>query len=289
LVVVDAGQLETCSLKLCLQKQQTLPDEEATIAALILASDNTQMTMMASGQQAYPVYITLGNIDKDIRRKPSHRANVLLGYLPVDEFKDVASDNDRQRLKGELVHRTKEILLEPLKEASWKGVQRWCADKRLRQVYPIVAAYVADWPEQCLMTCSKESGCPVCTTNRARRGDYDNSAPMCGRRETLDALRAFHEHDELGELRELHLKPWWPWWADIPYVNLSACITPDLLHQLHQGIFKSHILEWLAKIISPKVVDERFMAMPRAEGMTHFGQGVTGISTWTGWRDSSYR
>jgi hypothetical protein len=109
--------------------QQTLPDKEATIAALILASDKTQMTMMASGQQAYPVYVTLGNIEKDIRRKPSHRANVLLGYLPIDDFKDVANDNNRQRLKGELVHCAMKILLEPLKEALWKGVQMWCADK----------------------------------------------------------------------------------------------------------------------------------------------------------------
>jgi hypothetical protein len=262
--------------------QQTLPDREATIAALILASDKTQMTMMASGQQVYPVYATLGNIDKDIRRKPSHRANVLLGYLPVDDFKDVASDNDRQRLKGELIHRAMEILLEPLKEASWKGVEMWCTDKRLRRVYPIIAAYVADWPEQCLMTCSMESGCPVCTTKRPGRGDYDNPAPMRGRRETMDALRAFHEHDDLGELRQLNLKPWWPWWADIPYVNLSACITPDLLHQLHQGIFKTHILQWLAKIVGPKTLDERFIAMPKAEGMTHFGRGVTEISSWTG-------
>jgi hypothetical protein len=44
----------------------------ATIASLILATDQTCLSVMCGGQKAYPVYATLGNIKKDIRRKPSH-------------------------------------------------------------------------------------------------------------------------------------------------------------------------------------------------------------------------
>jgi len=30
---------------------------------------------------AYPIYLMIGNIPKDIRRKPSHHAQLLLGYI----------------------------------------------------------------------------------------------------------------------------------------------------------------------------------------------------------------
>ncbi|CCO35903.1 hypothetical protein BN14_10024 [Rhizoctonia solani AG-1 IB] len=135
--------------------QERLGDKgAATIAAIILASDQTNLSIICGGQKAYPVYATLGNVSKSIRRKQSKRATILLGYLPVEDFSDIKDSAERQRLKDELVHRSMEVLLEPLKTASIDGVGIWCADGQLRRVFPIVAAYMADWPEQNLMACS---------------------------------------------------------------------------------------------------------------------------------------
>lgn len=264
--------------------QQKLGDKgAATIAALILASDKTNLSIICGGQQAYPVYVTLGNISKSTRRKLNKRATVLLGYLPIDDFEDIEDAEERRRLKGELVHRSMEHLLEPLKTASVEGVDMWCADGRLRRVYPMIAAFVADWPEQNLMACTKEGSCPVCKTKREGRGDHRQSAPLRERGETLEALMAYFDNDnDPGELEDLSLKPVWPWWATIPGVNLSACITPDLLHQLYQGIFKTHLLKWLRFLLGDDVIDDAFKAMPRAEGMRHFTRGITTVKQWTG-------
>ncbi|KAF8755571.1 Zn-finger protein [Rhizoctonia solani] len=224
------------------------------------------------GIQAYPVMVSIGNISKDIRRKPSMHATVLLGYLPVEEFKDVGDEKLGQQLKGELRHRAMEKLLEPLKKASKEGVLMWCADGRQRRAYPILAAYIGDSPEQHDMACSVRSGCPVCTTLKENRGTYPQNAPLRQKSEVLLTIQKWKDGLlSTDKLREHGLKPWWPFWANLPYVNLGDCLTPDLLHQLYKGLFWTHLMEWIKEPeLLGKSADARFKSMPRAHGMRHF-------------------
>lgn len=50
-------------------------------------------------------------------------------------------------------------------------------------------------------------------------------------------------------------------------MDFPSCITPDILHQFHKGVFKSYIVEWVEEILGEAVLNERFMAMPRAKDL----------------------
>ncbi|KAG9092987.1 hypothetical protein FRC06_011717 [Ceratobasidium sp. 370] len=253
--------------------QLRIPDKSATIVPLIISSDRTTLSIMAGGQEAYPVYITVANIKKSVRRETNRNATVLLAYLPVDEFDNAPSAQEKVRLKHTLTHRAMEKVTEPLHTASKEGVKMLCADGQFRRGYLIVASATLDWKEQCTK-CGKEG-----------KGRGDNTlAPPRSSRETLEALLRHFNSGSLRELNKLGLKPWWPWWANLPYVDFHASLMLDLLHQLHQGMIKKHLMRWLEFTIGKHELDACFIAMPQAGVMRHFREGISKLTRqWTGW------
>ncbi|KAF9043522.1 hypothetical protein BDZ89DRAFT_901033, partial [Hymenopellis radicata] len=134
-----------------------------TLAPLIFSTDKTQLTQFSGSRQAYPVYLTLGNIPNRLRRKPSAMASILVAYLPVDKMsKGRISKRDMGSRYQRLFHAAMAHIMEPLKEAGQNGVEMTSGDGAVRMVHPVLASYVADYPEQCLVTCAKYGTCPKC-------------------------------------------------------------------------------------------------------------------------------
>ncbi|TFK59487.1 hypothetical protein BDN72DRAFT_780643, partial [Pluteus cervinus] len=152
--------------------QSRIPNKNGTIAPVIIATDKTQLTQFSGSKTAYPVYLTIGNLPKAIRRKPSQQACILIAYLSVDKIDRTLMSNDEHRSRSQrLFHEAMRIILEPLKTAGKEGVEMASSNGDIRLVFPILAAYVADYPEQCLVTCSKYGTCPKCRCPAKELGD----------------------------------------------------------------------------------------------------------------------
>ncbi|KAF8596890.1 hypothetical protein BDV93DRAFT_454099, partial [Ceratobasidium sp. AG-I] len=263
----------------------------STVVPVVLASDKTHLTNQMGGKEAWPVYLTIGNIPKDVRKRVSSHSSILIGYLPVTRlsiFKDSNRGDER------LFHECMRILLKPLVDAGRNGVLLPCADGFLRKCFPVLMGYIADNPEQCLISCCKENRCHICTVHPNQRGD-----PYCSEmlnpsgepvrirdpQETIDLL-LYYENGRHGavEFENQGLKPFGlPFWSDLPHCNIYTCLAPDLLHQLHRGVFYDHVLSWCREVAqNDEEIDRRMAAIPSHPSLRHFGAGFSKLKQTTG-------
>ncbi|KAG1892025.1 hypothetical protein F4604DRAFT_1875493 [Suillus subluteus] len=247
------------------EKQKALP-EGATIAPIILSSDKMSLSQFRGDKSAWPVYMSIGNIAKAKRRQASARATVLIGYLPASKL-DCFTPDARSLAGYRLFHHCMALLLQPLIGAGSDGVEMVCVDSWVRP-------YVADFPEQCLVSCCKENRCLKCLVAANERGDALNSAMR-------DPERKIGQHPPEFEANGLHAV-YKPFWADLPHADIFLAFTPDLLHQLHKGVFKDHLVKWCLDIIGEDEMDARFKAIPNYPGLQHFKKGISSVKQWTG-------
>lgn len=173
-------------------------------------------------------------------------------------------------------------LLRPLVAAGKDGVEMICADGFVRKVFPILAAYVADHPEQCLVACCNENRCPKCLVARDKLGQPEFSP----KRSVDSVLDAIHDaaFGETAEATRQGIRPNRPFWEDLPHSDIFSSFAPDLLHQLHKGVFKDHVVKWATECLEggEKEIDLRFRAIPRGNNLRHFKKGISLVSQWTG-------
>lgn len=88
---------------------------------------------------------------------------MLITYLPEDKCVGQNLSREEQSARVHcLFHRSMWVVLEPLIKAGLEGMEMVEGDGNVHSDHLILACYIADYPEQCLVTCSKLGTCPKC-------------------------------------------------------------------------------------------------------------------------------
>ncbi|KAJ3859650.1 hypothetical protein EV359DRAFT_50531 [Lentinula novae-zelandiae] len=244
----------------------------ATIIPVILSSDKTQVTLFWN-KTAYPVYLTIGNLPKEIRRKPSHQGQILLAYLPTSKLAHITNKAQRRRTVANLFHACMTHLVAPLKEAGIHGIDMRSGDGVRRRCHPILAAYVGDYPEQILVTCAYSGDCPICMSTKEDLGEFPCTSPFRDPEKSVAATKLIGTNGWVQSCLDANIKPvQHPFWEDLPFTNIFRSITPDILHQMYQGVMK-HLIGWITSICGANEIDAR---------VCQFHKGISTLSRVSG-------
>ena len=147
------------------------------LVPIILGSDKTTVSVATGHNEYYPLYLSLGSVHNNIRR--AHRGAVaLIAFLAIPKSKyrflkmrlatdyrstaDRAHTNDVQfrKFRRQLFHSTLSKILESLKPAMTTPEVVRCFDDHFRKAIYSLGPYIADYPEQVLLTCIVQGWCP---------------------------------------------------------------------------------------------------------------------------------
>ncbi|KAH9039148.1 hypothetical protein EDB85DRAFT_2072572 [Lactarius pseudohatsudake] len=254
---------------------------------IILGSDKTTVSVAMGQTDYYPLYLSIGNLHNNLRW--SHRGGVALaGFLAIAQTEKRYSDNPGfRKFHCQLFHTSLARILSSLCPGMSEPEVVRCADGFHRRVIYGLGPYIADYPEQVLISGIVTNWCPKCT---AHRDDLETLGTPRSREQT-DALR---ELLGLGELWRLYgvVGDVEPFTDDFPRADIYELLSPDLLHQIIKGTFKDHLVHWVTVYVRRKHpgapgkvildnIDRRIAAAPPFTGLRRFPEG-RGFKQWTG-------
>ena len=205
-----------------------------------------------------------------------------MGYIPTTKLKHIKNNAARCRALANLFHSCLRKVLSPIESYGETGIAMATGDGIWYRCHPVLATFIGDYPEQSLVACTPNGRCPKCTVPRNEIGS-NIRFPLRNFRAAVDIF-ALSDGDPTAFHVACHnasLKPTYhPFWTCLPFFNIFLSITPDILHQLHQGILK-HMVRWLAGLGSTEI-DARCSRLPPNHNARHFRNGFTWLSKLTG-------
>jgi hypothetical protein len=141
----------------------------------VLGSDKTTVSVGTGNTEFYPFYSGVGNIHNSTRR--AHREGITITAflnIPKSEFirividasdgtiatQDHAKSTAFRKFRRQLFHASLQHILSPLKPHMTVPRVTRCADGHFRRCIYGLGPYIADYPEQALLTNIVQNWCP---------------------------------------------------------------------------------------------------------------------------------
>jgi hypothetical protein len=254
---------------------------------VIATSDKTPLTIGSGNREMHPVLLSLANIEASVRMKATSHAFSLAAYLPIPKFLHVAPPIHAV-LSARIYHICISIIVRNLKVAEADGILMSDPWGNLRLCHTPLASWIADLPEQRLISGVLGNQSPISEATLDNFGE-GNPSPRRTRELTIARIRQacmtaepaiipqFIKACQPLGLNGVHQ----PFWRDWGLADPSKFLTPDALHQWHKFSF-DHILKWVINIMGGEELDRRMAALQPCIGIRHWANGISKLKQCTG-------
>ncbi|KAF8548502.1 hypothetical protein OG21DRAFT_1489339 [Imleria badia] len=242
---------------------------------------------MSGNRMAYPLLISLTNIDPEIRSKTSMHTYLLLALLPIAKFTHKQT-HIWSLLQDRLTHAALNNALEPLKMAACVGYMMSGPIGNLRYCYTLLAAYIADMPEQTLLAGVGPKASLFTTATLKHFGDPTLHDPRTGSH-TLTAIRKASKKCSSKDYKEFLkaakslslngvVEPCWDEW---PLSCPSRFLHVEPLHHFHRFAW-DHDVKCCIKVVTAPEIDFHFSLLQTTIGYHVFDDGISKLKQVTG-------
>ena len=183
---------------------------------------------------------------------------MLIGYLPTTKLEMIENKSACQRTLVNLFHSCVRHILEPISSYGETGIVMLSGDGVWHHCHPILACFVSDYSEQALVTCTYFGCWSKCQVPPGQLGEQIHFPTQDYNKAVEAYLLADRDvHTFYAACLKQDLKPvFHPFWESLPLVNIFLLITPNVLHQLLQGVMK-HLIYWItsSSVFGPAVIN----------------------------------
>ncbi|KAF8593279.1 hypothetical protein BDV93DRAFT_482507 [Ceratobasidium sp. AG-I] len=264
-------------------------------------SDATVLSQFSGDVQAHGVYMSLGNINKEVRADISNGAWLLVALIPKSKWtKTLAGYGkipEKERtallhlLNRRLFHRCLEKLTEPFQ--CTEPHEALDPEGNTRLVQYELSIYGADLEEQCHIAGTARNTCPQCIAQGSTLGNPECQCIRSSESILRDikkifrdynttfkrnpTMRQFLEQCKKYDLNGVHK----PFWRRLPDFDICKVLSPDMLHGVHKMFF-DHIYKWNVNGLGLRESDTRLIAQIPTAGERSFPQGASKLQQLSG-------
>jgi len=252
----------------------------AMILPVICACDKTYLTKISGDQDGWPLDLTIANIRRDVHQVPKQHSLILVRLIPRPQKGGGNIEEAWHTPVGTVLSQLRHL------DITGPGFKRDCADGFQRQCYPLLVAWVGDYPEQVLVAQVSYGSCPICGIPKDVRMGHSTLR-------SLDNSRSQHISWDLlvdinmSTLHSLGVHPIRNQFSQYPLCNVYWLWKPDELHLLLMGFVKD-LLNWLLKYLKAwnvkNQLDNQFTSVPPYPDLQHFSKPFDSLKSgpWQG-------
>ena len=199
---------------------------------------------------------------------------------------------EQQVHNREVLRKVFELIFRPLDALFNTGKLMLCADGRMRQCYPVICAWTADYFENIHLHSIKQPHCPVCEAPKSSFGEGNSSswqlrdyrlyfqkmilATQGDETERWEA-RQYLEDRAVGTSEGV-------FW-NMKCISPTTIIVPDILHTIYLGMLK-HLMDWVTSFLEQHSRIDKFnqlwAMMPPYPGFARFNKPYSQVTQWSG-------